>query len=294
MEWDWTRSDHEDLELFPNVEKLSVYASDLSDVSVLATMPKLKSLTLENADALSDFAVFGTIANLEELIIESENIKALNFLNRIPNLKSLGIADGGLLNLDGLEEMKSLEKLSVTDCNELKDMKAVESLTGLKELTLEKPYDCEEPSLGALTGLEKLTLRSFGSCGFLQNLTNLKKLSLQSCDLPAGIDLSGLTQLKELTCTTSWDDRSFAFVGDITSLESVNMRGIVTYDDISGVFTLPNLKKLDISGAECEINFGKITENPSLESLKMSGIKLYENVSVTGGGGIVYVDWGRK
>lgn len=281
----------EGLELFPNVEALSIYASSLSDISAVTAMPNLKSLTLENADKLNDFAVFGSIEKLEELIIESENIKALNFVSRVPNLKSLGISDGELLDLDGLEVLESLEKLSVTDCRELKNMTAVEGLTGLKELTLEKPYDCEEPSLAGLTGLEKLTLKSFHSCGFLQNMTNLKKLTLRSCDLPSGIDLSGLTQLKELTCSTSLDERSFAFVGRITSLETVRMTGIVTYEDISGVFTLPNLKKLDLSGAECEINFGKISENTSLESLEMSGIKLYENVKVSGGGGIVYVDW---
>ncbi|MBD5551469.1 MAG: leucine-rich repeat domain-containing protein [Lachnospiraceae bacterium] len=279
----------EGIELFPNVEKLSVSASSLNDVSAVTAIAHLKSLTLEDADALNDFAVFGSIENLEELIIESENIKVLNFLNRMPQLKSLGISDAKLLDLNGIEVLEKLEKLSVTDCGELKDMKAVESLTGLKELTLERPYDCEEPSLAGLTGLESLSLKSFRSCDFLQNMTNLKKLSLQSCGLPEGIDLSGLTQLKEFQCTSSLDKGSFAFISGITSLESVNMKGITTYEDISGIFMLPNLEKLDISGAECEIDFDKVTENPSLESLEMAGMTLYENVRVSGGGGILYV-----
>lgn len=281
----------EGMELFPNVETLSVYASSLSDVNVVTAMPNLKSLTLENADKLNDFAVFASIENLEELVIESENIKALNFVGRIPHLKSLGISDGELLDLDGLEALESLEKLSVTDCRELRNMTAVEGLTGLKELTLEKPYDCEEPSLAALTELEKLTLKSFSSCGFLQNMTNLKKLALHSCDVPENLDLSGLDSLTELTCTTFYQDRPLKFVNGLSSLESVNLRGMTTYDDISGIFMLPHIKKIDISGIECEIAFDKITENASLETLLMSGIKLYENVKVSGGGGIVYVDW---
>ncbi len=279
------------LELFPNVEKLSIYASSLSDISEVTTMPKLKSLTLENADQLNDFAVFASIENLEELIIESENIKALNFVSRMPKLKSLGIADGELLDLDGVETLADLEKLSVTDCGELKNMKAVEGLTGLKELTLEKPYDCEEPSLGALTGLTKLTLESFSSCSFLQNMTELTTLTLNGCDLPENIDLSGLTKLKRLTCTTAYTDRSLQFIGGISSLESVNLRGMVTYEDISGIFALPAVKEINISGIECEIDFDKVSENTSLETLKMSGVTLYENVKVSGGGGIIYVDW---
>lgn len=279
------------LNLFPNVERLSIYASSLSDISEVTAMPNLKSLTLENADMINDFAVFGSIENLEELIIESENIKALNFVGRLPHLKSLGIADGELLDLNGLETLTELEKLSVTDCRELKDMKAVEGLAGLKVLTLEKPYDCEEPSLDALTGITELTLENFSSCGFLPNMGELTALTLNGCDLPENIDLSGLTKLKKLICTTSYTDRSLKFIGGISSLESVNLRGMVTYEDISGIFALPSIKDIDISGIECEIDFGKVGENTSLESLKMSGVKLYENVSISGGGGIVYVDW---
>ncbi len=279
------------LDLFPNVEKLSVDAGSLSDADNVITMKHLTSLTLEDADKISDFSAFSAVPGLEELVIESENLKALEFLKKMPQLKSLGLSDGELLNLDGIEVLERLEKLSVTDCSELKNMSAVEGMTGLKELILESTYDCEEPSLGALTGLTKLTLRNFHSCGFLQNLTGLTELTLHGCDLPENIDLSGLTQLKELTCTTSMSDRSLKFIGKITSLQSVNLRGMVTYDDISGIFALPAVKAIDISGIECEIDFDKISENTSLETLEMSGVKLYENVSVSGGGGIVYVDW---
>lgn len=281
----------EGLDLFPNVEKLSIDAGSLSDVDEVITMKHLRSLTLEDADSMSDFSAFSAVADLEELVIESENLKALDFLKKMPQLKSLGLSDGELLNLDGIEVLESLEKLSVTDCDELKNMTAVEGMTGLKELTLENAYDCEEPSLGALTGLTKLTLRNFHSCDFLRNLTGLTELKLHGCDLPENIDLSGLTQLKKLTCTTSLSDRSLKFIAGIPSLESVSLRGMVTYDDISGIFSLPAVKEIDISGIECEIDFDRISENTSLETLEMSGIKLYENVSVSGGGGIVYVDW---
>lgn len=281
----------EGLDLFPNVEKLSIDAGSLSDVDEVIAMGHLRSLTLEDADRMNDFSAFGAVTGLEELVIESENLKALEFLKKMPQLKSLGLSDGALLNLDGIEALESLEKLSVTDCDELKNMTAVEGMTGLKELTLENAYDCEEPSLGALTGLTKLILQNFHSCGSLQNLTQLEELELHGCDLPENIDLSGLTELKKLTCTTSLSDRSLRFIGGISSLESINLRGMVTYDDISGIFALPAVKEIDISGIECEIDFDRISENASLETLEMSGVKLYENVSVSGGGGIVYVDW---
>lgn len=279
------------LELFPNLESLTIDVGDLSDVNGVVALKQLKSLTLEDADDISDFAVFASMESLEELNIESEGLKALDFLSRMPQLKGLGLSDGKLLSLDGLEALENLERLSVTDCRELKNMDAVAGLTGLKELDLEIPYDCEEPSLSGLSGLQSLTLDGFHSCGFLSGLTELEELTLHSCDLPSNLDLSGLTKLKKLTCTTFYQDRSLAFIKDIPSLEYVNLGGMVTYEDISGIFALPGIRELKLSGIECEIDFEKIGENNSLEVLEMAGIKLYENVKVYSSGGMTSVYW---
>lgn len=282
----------ERLDLFPNLESLTIDADDMSDVNEVVALGQLKSLTLEDADAISDFAVFAAMGNLEELYIESENLKSLDFLKRMPQLKSLGLSDGELLSLDGIEALEGLERLSVTDCGELKSMDAVATLTGLTELSLEKPYNCEEPSLAGLTGLKRLTLDNFDSCAFLSKLTELEELTLRSCDMPSNIDLSGLTQLKRLTCTTFYQDRSLAFVKNISSLEYLNLGGMVTYEDISGIFALPNIRELKLSGMECEIDFDRVGDNSSLESLEMAGVRLYENVKVYSSGGMtsVYYD----
>ena len=103
--------------------------------------------------------------------------------------------------------------------------------------------------------------------------------------------VAGLSKLRKLTCTSYGSDRSLAFINHLTTLEELNLGGMVTYEDVSGIFMLPQLKKLHISGMECEIDFDKITDNPSLESLEMAGIKLYENVKIEGGYGIVSIDW---
>ncbi len=279
------------LDLFPNLESLTINARDFSDVDAVVALGQLKSLTLENADAISDFGVFASMASLEELIIESENLKSLDFLKRMPQLKSLGLADGKLLSLDGLEALENLERLSVTDCRDLKNMDAVAALTGLTELSLERPYDCEEPSLTGLTKLQRLSLNNFDSCTFLSDLTALEELTLRSCDMPSNLDLSGLTQLKKLTCITFYQDRDLSFVEKISSLEYVNLSGMVTYKDISGIFALPNIRELKLSGIECEIDFDRVGENTSLESLEMAGIKLFENVKVHSSMGMTDVYW---
>lgn len=282
----------EGLDLFPNLESLTIDAGDFTDVDAVVALGQLKSLTLEDADAISDFSVFAAMGSLEELYIESENLKSLDFLSRMPQLKSLGLADGKLLSLDGIEALTGLEKLSVTDCGDLKDMEAIAALTGLEELELQRPYDCEEPSLSGLTRLRRLTLRNFDACDFLPELTALEELTLRSCDLPSDLDLSGLTVLKKLTCATSYQDMSLAFVESISSLESLNLGGMRTFEDISGIFALPGIREIRMNGMECEIDFDRVKDNPSLETLEIAGVRLYNNVKIYSSMGItdVYYD----
>ena len=279
------------IEAFPNVEVLSLYAAELEEVDALAALKQLRSLTLTSADEISDFSVLSTAAKLEELSIESESLKSLEFLQRMPQLKGLGLKDGQFINLGGIEALEHLERLSIKNCDELMDMGSVSALLTLRELTLDKPYKCPEPSLAELVNLQRLTLEGFNSCEFLPKLTNLEELVLRGCNLSSDSSLDGLSKLRKLTCTSYGSDRSLAFINHLTTLEELNLGGMVTYEDVSGIFMLPQLKKLHISGMECEIDFDKITDNPSLESLEMAGIKLYENVKIEGGYGIVSIDW---
>ena len=281
----------EGLELFSNVEQLSINANNLSDVDALVSLKQLKSLILTNADNIYDFSVLASGGALESLSIESEYLKSLDFLKRMPQLKSLELKDGEFLDLNGIEALQNLEHLSIVNCDELTDMSSVNKLLELRELTLDKPYKCPEPSLAQLSKLQNLTLEGFDSCTFLPKLTNLEELVLHSCTFAADLDLSGLSHLRKLECTSYTDDKSLNYVSRLTALEELDLGGIVTYEDISGIFSLPNLKKLNISGMECEIDFDKIVDNPSLESLELAGIKLYENVKISGGYGIVNVDW---
>ena len=56
---------------------------------------------------------------------------------------------------------------------------------------------------------------------------------------------------------------------------------------------MPALRELYLNGVECELDFSKISPNEHLKVLGMDGVKLYENVKISGGGGIVYVDYDK-
>ena len=161
-------------------------------------------------------------------------------------------------------------------------MSAVEGLRNLQELVLEIPYGCSEPELDQLTGLRKLTIDNMEDCSFLENMSDLTELHMSACTLPKDIDLSKLSSLKVLSCNI--DTVHTAYLMDVEAIkafekiECLDIHGSQTYEDISGIFQMPNLKELNISGMHCEINFDAVVENPVLEVLHMEDMYLYKNV----------------
>ena len=134
------------------METLYIDGYNLTDFGPLVNLSSLKSLTLESCDGMTDFSIFHVMTSLEELDINAENLKSLDFLSGMGNLKSLSLTDAGMLTLDGLEKQPQLETLKLEDCDNLKNMTALESLTSLKELYIDLPYDCPQPLRNDGTG----------------------------------------------------------------------------------------------------------------------------------------------
>jgi len=277
------------IEQFQNLESLCIEQTETKNMDRLASLGKLKKLTVKALEETTDFSALGKLTGLEELWLDAKSIKTVDFLANLGNLKTLKISRGEMLSLDGLDTCSRLKKLEITGCNSLKDMSAVAQLAGLEELRIAVPYDCPTPDLGKLSKLKKLSLSTSGSCSFLQELTGLTELELGGCSGINELDLSGLTSLKALSCSSS--DMEVDFIKDFSALEKLDMHGCSTYEDISGLFQMPKLKELNISGMECEINFDKIKENSILETLHMEDLLLYKNVVVQYDGIITYVDW---
>lgn len=285
-------TDLEGLEKFSNLETLYIANSELTNIDQLKELPRLKKLVLEGFDSLSDFSVLSSMDQLEQLSLGSERLKILDFVKEMKNLKCLTITSGSMLSLNGIEESVELAELSISGCESLKEADAVTKLSDLRQLSLEIPYGCAEPDLGGLGNLESLTLSGFEDCTFLGSLSQLKVLILDNCTLSDNLDLSHLTELRELSyCTFATTERNISFITRLPALEKLDLQGICTYQDISGIMNMPNLKELNISGMKCEIDFNRIKDNQMLESLSMNGMILYNNVQVGGDEFFTYADW---
>lgn len=284
----------EGLSLFTNLEKLTINGSELTDIKDLANMKSLKSLTLMKCDHITDFSVLGVMPWLEELSVESEGIRDIGFLSGLTSLKVLTLKDTEVLNVNVLSKMPGLHSLTIEDCGRLKDISGIEGVRSLTSLALEIPNNCPQPDLSGLTGLTSLFIRGSKDLSFLKSLNGLEKLSLYGCQIDSGEAFSSLNGLKELECSHIYGDLTgWGFVNQLSGLEVLNLRGVSTYEDISGLFNIPTLKTLSVSGMECEIKFDRIGQNDSITTLEMDGMKLYTNVKVSGNGGITYVDYDK-
>lgn len=267
------------IDLFENVETLFMTYSPIDNIDSLINLQKLRNLSLNFYQNPVDFTVLEKLPNLEKIYLDASGLKTLDFAGKLEHLNTLCIYGGTLRSLSGLENCSTLKTLWITDCFDLKDTSQVAGLTNLQELVLEIPYDCTEPDLNQLTGLRKLTIDSMEDCSFLENMPNLTELHMDGCILPEDLDASKLSSLKVLSYTTSIPNLlDVKTIEAFETVECLDIHESETYDDISGIFTMPNLRELNISGMDCEINFDAVAENPALEVLHMEDMYLYKNV----------------
>ncbi len=274
------------------LERFSFSSYDITDIKELVNLKSLKSLEID-CDTITDFSVLSVMTGLTELSIESEAVRDIGFIDSLPELVTFKLTDAEVLHLNSLAGKTNLTSVKIEDCDELKDMSAISSLTGLKELNIEVPYNCTEPDLSPLTELQSLTISGFDSTQFLAGMSQLETLILKYSKIKDVSVFTGLSNLKKLDCSNMKSIEDWSFVSRIPALEVLNLNGVSTYENISGIFSGPALRELYLNGAECEIRFDQISPNENLEILEMDGVNLYTNVNISGGGGIIYVDYDK-
>lgn len=281
----------EEINQFENLENLYLDDLELKDIDALISLRHLKHLTICSDETLTDFTVIGKLSELETLRLDAAGLKSIDFISQLAHLRHLELMDCQIQALYGLENCTALKTLSVMNCMELKNLSTLETLTGLRELSLAVPYSCSVPDLGRLTSLQKLYLLYADDCSFIENLTGLTELRLEGCTLPETFDPSKLTSLKTLSFAYQRCFGNLSAIEKLQTLEQLELQGIETYEELSGIFNMPNLRKLNLNDIQCEIDFNAVSQNPTLEILSMNHVTLYENVEIDGSNGIYAIDY---
>jgi len=118
----------------------------------------LKKLDLRKTN-ISDLSVIATLENLEELNLSGcKNIKDFSPLSNLKKLKVLDISETEISDLSPIAELTNLETLNLEGCKNIKDLSPLKHLKKLKALDLTAVGAVDLSPLTELENLEWLDL----------------------------------------------------------------------------------------------------------------------------------------
>ncbi|EOA2660191.1 InlB B-repeat-containing protein [Listeria monocytogenes] len=193
-------------ELFPDDALAEEMRVELGKTSVneMVSQNELDALMILDAGAKGITSITGVqyLNNLVKLNLGDNNINDINALAGLTKLQELSLADNlQLRDIEALASLKNLTKLYVTSL-ELSNISAISDLTNLTYLWVSSPKLSDISALSNLPVLETLIVRDSPISDFspIANLTNLTYLALESVGLKDSelSYLNSLTKLSEL------------------------------------------------------------------------------------------------
>ncbi len=288
----------DDLRHLTYLEKLTVTGREISDLSFLTGMTRLKELTLNNCRlGGADLSVIKGLPALETLNMSGCSISSLAFLENAPALKHLNLSINAIGNLTPLATVPTLQTLDLHS-NAISDLSALGGLTELTVLDVSEnvlssiapiggctkltTLNVAENKIGDITAVQKLTaLTEFkankniiASCAPLANCTELRTVDLSNNQL---VDISPLATLVKMT--------EFRFANNaVTALpEWPGSAALVTvdgsYNQLSSLTALDKLDALNYVFMDYNAEVSKIAflaDNPNMVQINVYGTKVHE------------------
>jgi Leucine-rich repeat (LRR) protein len=123
-----------------------------SDLTVLAAIPSLRSLSIEDGSRLTNLESLACQTSLRHLAISRLSSSAnVGSLDRLRELRSLKLVDSGIENLHFIGEMPQLNNLVADGCHALQDISALSNVKTLKYVSLQNgTYQIDETLLTSI------------------------------------------------------------------------------------------------------------------------------------------------
>lgn len=276
---------------FPDLEKLSLSFSsgETWDLAGLSALTKLRTLSINGFDTkFEHFNVFSGMPQLEEIAFDDvKDLKTLDFVKNMPNLKSLSIEDCPIISLNGLKNSVSLTELSLDGCHDLSDVSALATLTSLKSLDIAYiwNFDLKYPKLNKLTALSNVKIES-GHLDIISGLKSIKKLFIyETSDYYSFKPLLGLKELTEVELQGyNWAQKEdmAQCLSKLPKLRTLvfGYDCLAHYGDYTDIFSLPQVTKLqiqpyDTGSSYINLSIKRLKKNSVLKELDTGGAEIY-------------------
>ena len=277
---------------FVNLEYFETDYYDANDIRAVASLKNLKTLIVKGGDEITDFGALQSLTNLEVLYLESNQLKEISFVSRMPQLREFTLRDSIVLDLSPLADKTTLTYLELEDNYEVKDYSALSTLTSLNTLHLDLCTYGEMPDVSGWTALTELSVSGADSLQFLAQLPTLEKLYLSGGDSSDFGVFASLTSLTELTIGRIYGDLSHLdSLTSLTKLKKLDISSMTVYGNVEDVFAIPGLEELNLNDCSFGLDFDHIPENTNLKRLYMNRVSLWENIQVFQDGIVTYLDY---
>lgn len=287
-----------DLRYLQYLEKLTLTDRQISDLTFLEGMTRLKSLDLSGCTITADLDILKTLPALEELNMQGCSISTVAFLEGAPSLKKLNMAHNSIGNLAPLATVPTLQTLDLSD-NAVADPAPLAKLTELTNLNLSENLLTSIEALGSCAKLGVLDVSSnkIADIAAVQRLMSLTSFRAEKNEITDATPLAVCTELRTL-------DISHNQIADITMLQGLvkmsefdfsynqaaalpalpDSAALVTIDgSYNQLKTLEPLDKIsalnyvymDYNAAVSKIDF--LADNPNMVQINVFGTKVTQS-----------------
>lgn len=242
---------YEDLVNLPYLEKIIIEDCGTIDLTPLASLNELKTLTIRKGElSLDSLKAVGNIETLEKLTLHNCGLSTVTPLDGLVNLKYLDLSSNTLRNIEVFAGFAQLEELHMS-YNALTHLDALAAIKTLRVL------DVSHNALSEVTPIF--------------SITELKTLKAANNAITTLDGISVLTKLEVLDMSEN-GVKDIAPLGTCTVLTELNMSyNLLT--EISVITKLPSIIRLDVSHNEIE-KLPEFTSTHQLGALNIAYNKL--------------------
>lgn len=249
--------------ILPELETFYLQENDLTDLTSLAKLPKLKNLYIKGNASLKSLATLKGATKLQ--LIDASNCTDLETLGDISGLSELEMIQlsgcSKLKEITSLKDLPNLVNITADSCA-IEDLGTLNNLPKLQTLILSDNKDLT--NINAITDMPQLKTLALDGCGItsIGTLDNLPKLDLKENQLTSISEINDLPRLSYLDVSVNY----LTTIGELKKLPLLEWLNVSSnrLSDVSTLTNFPSLNYINVSNNVIR-TVGKMTELPSLK-----------------------------
>ncbi|MDT0015668.1 LapB repeat-containing protein [Listeria swaminathanii] len=253
-------------DVLPELETFYLQENDLTDLTALAKLPKLKNLYIKGNASLKSLETLNGAAQLQ--LIDASNCTDLETLGDISGLLELEMIQlsgcSKLKEITSLKDLPNLVNVTADGCA-IEDLGTLDHLPKLQTLVLSDNKNLT--NINAVTDLPQLKTVALDGCGItsigtLDNLPKLEKLDLKENQLTSISEITDLPRLSYLDVSIN----NLTTIGELKKLPLLEWLNVSSnrLSNVSALTNFPSLNYINVSN-NVITTIGKMTELPSLK-----------------------------